>query len=54
MFFSDDFNFNIINDIDLIDHTDLRDKIKILIDVTGMTCKKKEKINKSEWRLYYV
>lgn len=53
-FFSDDFNFNIINDIDLIDHTTLRDKIKILIDVTGMTCKKKEKINKSEWRLYYV
>lgn len=50
---TDDFNFNNINDIDLVDHTDSKDKIKILIDVTGMTCKKKEKVNKSEWRLYY-
>ena len=52
-FFTGDFNFNNINDMDLVDHTDSRDKIRILIDVTGMTCKKKEKVNKSEWRLYY-
>ena len=51
---TDDFNFNNINDIDLVDHTDSKDKIKILIDVTGMTCKKIERITKSEWRLYYV
>lgn len=49
--FTDDYN---INGIDLIDHTDSKDKIKMLIDITGMTCKKKEKINKSEYRLYYV
>ena len=33
--------------------TDSKEKIKMLIDITGMTCKKKEKVNKSEWRLYY-
>lgn len=53
-FFTDDLNFNNINNIDLIDYTALRDKIKMLIDITGMTCSKIEKISKSEWRLYYI
>ena len=52
--FTDGFNFNNINDIDLIDDTDSKAMIKILIDVTGMTCRKIEKMNKLEWRLYYV
>lgn len=53
-FFTGDFDFNSISDIDLIDHTDSKAMIKILIDVTGMTCRKIEKMNKLEWRLYYV
>lgn len=52
--FTDDFDFDNINDINLIDHTDSRYKIKMLIDVTGMTCRKIERVTKSEWRLYYI